>query len=482
MLILFREYNSSGRNICRINGQTVTLSMLRRIGECLVDVHGQHDNHSLLSSSTHIKLLDLFAGGEMQNLKNKYTDGYNELHRIEAELEELSGDPEKRAVAIDLLRFQIDEIGEAALKVGEDEELERRRTVLANAEKIADCLENSYIKLMTGGSYGTGTKPVSDILGELCSEMGEISEFKDSYADILSKINEATYILEDAAEQIRCEKDEDFYDRREADDIERRLDEIYGLKRKYGDTIEDINAFAEDASAKLLKLESGAERCEELTLKRERTVKELLRLSSLMNKLRESAAKRLEAGIRTALSDMEMDKVDFRVGIEYSGELTETGRPPKFGKNGLDSVEFIISTNPGEPFKPLSKIASGGELSRIMLAIKSVLADIDDIPVLIFDEIDTGISGYAATKVAEKFKNISGSHQVICVSHLAQIAAIADNNVFVSKRYSDESVTTNAEMLDGEGKIREVGRLLDGGDFSETARKHAVELIKRLRA
>lgn len=480
-LILFREYSTSGRNVCRINGQTVTLTMLRKLGECLVDVHGQHDNHSLLSPSTHIGLLDLFAGDEMAAVKRAYAERYHEMKQIGAELEELSGDPRSRASLIDLLQFQIDEITEAALVPGEDEQLEKRRVILSNAEKITERMQSAYAKLMSGDSYEGAGSGVLDLLREVCSEIETIADYRETYGDILSKLNDAVYILEDASAQIRQENEEELFDPQEADEVDRRLDEIYRLKRKYGDTIEEINRFADEAAEKLEKLASSESRCMELEERKKAVRGELFSLAEKMHTLRLSAVTRLEEGIHIALADMEMDKVHFRAAVSYPETADKEGSPA-FTRSGLDSVEFLISTNPGEPFRPLFKIASGGELSRIMLAIKSVLADIDDIPVLIFDEIDTGISGVAAMKVAGKFRRIAAAHQVICVSHLAQIAAAADNNIFISKQYKEDSVMTAARLLDDDGKVREVSRLLDGDEESDTARSHAAELILRMRS
>ncbi len=471
-LILFREYTCAGKNTCRVNGQLVTLSMLRKIGECLVDVHGQHDNHSLLSPSTHLGMLDLFAGDEMLYIKGRFSEKYAELRSIEESLEELEGDPQKRAETIELLRFQTEEIESAGLKNGEDEELENRRLVLSNAEKIIETLCRAYSALSGEGGYDSD-KGIISTLGNIASEIEGISKYKESYSEILSKINEAMWILDDASTEIRNEKEEALYDPQEIAETDKRLDEIYRLKRKYGNTIEEITEFAEKAAERLEILESGELRCNELTKRKNAVKDEMKALAAQLHVLRAEAMLKLEDGIHRELADMEMDKVRFKVSLDYDTER-------EFTKNGLDRVEFLISTNPGEPQKPLAKIASGGELSRIMLAIKSVLADIDEIPVLIFDEIDTGISGFAATKVAEKFKNIARAHQVICVSHLAQIAAIADCNIFVNKTYNGESVTTAAKLLNEEEKIREVSRLLDGGDYSEVTFRHAEELIKRL--
>lgn len=475
-VILFRSCNLSGRGTCRINDRIVTLSTLRRIGELLVDVHGQHDNHSLLSPSTHIGLLDSFAGPELADAADVYSALLSEYRRNESELEEISGDPQKRAQLIDLLTFQTDEIFSASLKDGEDEQLEERQKLIDNAENISKGLASAAGAIAGGDSYGDAGG-ARGMLDDAISDISRLEKYSDSFGECLEKLKECSYILDDALDMIRTAFDSVNVDEKEAGYVAERLDLIYALKRKYGNSIEEIRSFADDAEERLEKLKGSEETAARLNA-RQNELRKLMKKAALrMHGLREKAAEKLKTGIMKALSDMEMGKVVFETRLDFDDREL-----PQFGRNGLDTAEFMISTNPGEQPRPLARIASGGELSRIMLAMKSCLAEADRIPVLIFDEIDTGISGAAAAAVAAKFIRVSRSHQVICVTHLAQIAAIADNNIFVSKTFGDNFVRTEAEALDEEGKIREVGRLLDGdGDATGVTRAHSIELISRMR-
>lgn len=476
-IILYRSWNVSGRTVCRINDRVVTLSALKKLGEVLVDVHGQHDNHALLSVSSHGRLLDLFAGVKMTDLLAEYREKLAHLGEIEEELSEIGGDPKKRAQTIDLLSFQTEEIFNANLKPGEEKDLEEAQKIFDNQENISKALTASLSMLESG--FDDETKTAEDLISESLEKLSRIENFSEDYKCAADKLREASFALADAVETVRDLADDMNFDPREADRVAERLDLIYDLKRKYGQTVEEIIAFGEDAQNRLEKLQKSEALVEKLNKEKKATVSELFRLSEHISELRKAVSETLCDGVHKNLADMEMGKVRFSVSIEMR-DPGDNGE--NFDKNGLDRVEFLIATNPGEPMKPLSKIASGGELSRIMLAIKSVLADVDDIPVLVFDEIDTGISGAAAGKVAEKFAALGKNHEVICISHLAQIAAIADNNIFVSKVYTDNSATTEVRMLDDEEKIDEIARLMDGdGVATDLTRAHAKELIARMR-
>lgn len=468
-LILSRAYTEN-KNTCRINGNIVTLSALRKIGELLVDVHGQHASHALLSEPTHIELLDLFAGDEISAVKSEYHDHLKELSNVENELSEFSGDPQKRAQLIDLYTFQLNEINSANLKIGEDTKLEERQRFFDNNEIISQSLSAASELLSGRGGYDSAG--ALDALSSCESYVSKIERFGDDYKSALEKVRDAKFAIEDASEYINQILENSEFDRDEAERVAIRLDVIYELKRKYGKTLEEVLEHAEKVSKELEKLEKSEAYVSELNIKKDEIIAKLNEKALKMRKLREKSARMLENGVMQNLSDMEMSKVKFAVSFDERSE---------FNSNGLDNVRFLVSTNPGEKMLPLVKIASGGELSRIMLAIKSVLADVDEIPVLVFDEIDTGISGAAAKRVAEKFKMISKKHQLICVSHLAQIAAIADVNVFVKKIYEGEGVRTSAETLDDTSKVREIARLLDGDSSSEISLKHAEEIIKKLR-
>ena len=475
-LILFRSYNDQGKNVCRINDRIVTVGALRRLGEVLVDVHGQHDAHSLLTAQNHIKYLDAFAGPEFSELLADYRVRLAEHKKTLDLIDELNVDPMKRAQLIDLLSFQVDEISSANLKPGEDEELAAKQKLIDNAEKISASLNEAMGLIDGSGGYDSNDGAISQI-DDAATRLSAIEKYSENFGNIASKIKEAYYILEDCRDEIEDEIENSSFDEEEAKTVEQRIDLIYDLKRKYGKTVDDIIAFGADAKERLEKLLSSEETARKLLKQSEDEVKKLREVAKKLHELRKKAAGILTEGVVGALADIEMAKVKFEVHFE-----SFDGEEPDFRENGLDGVEFLISANPGESPKPLGKIASGGELSRIMLAIKSCLADVDMIPVLIFDEIDTGISGSAAAAVAEKFYAVSRGHQLICVTHLAPIAAISDRNIFVGKNIDEEYVRTEADILDEEGKIREVGRLLDGSDDGAgVTRIHSIELIDRMR-
>ncbi len=475
-IIIFRSYNDQGKNVCRINDRIVTVSALKRLGEVLADVHGQHDSHSLLSPQNHIKFLDAFAGNELNGLLNEYKEKLSAHKDTLNLIDELNVDPMRRAQLIDLLSFQVDEIAAAALKPGEDRELEERQKLIDNAEKISSSLNGALALIDGEGGYGSSEGALS-LSDDAAAKLDSIEKYSDNYANIASKIKEARYILEDCRDELQSEIEKSSFDEEDAKNVEQRLDLIYDLKRKYGNSVDDIISFKDDAKEKLDKLLSSEETARTLLKQSQSEVSELRSLASKLTAYRKKAAKVLTEGVIKALGDIEMNKVKFVVDF-----TSFDSDDPDFKENGLDGVEFLISANPGEAPKPLSKTASGGELSRIMLAIKSCLADVDMIPVLIFDEIDTGISGSAAASVAEKFYSVSRSHQLICVTHLAPIAAVSDRNIFVGKNVEGETVKTEAVILDEEGKIKEVGRLLDGSDDGNgVTRVHSIELIDRMR-
>lgn len=475
-VIISRSFSEQGKNICRINDRPVTVSTLKRLGEVLCDVHGQHDAHSLLSSQNHIRFLDAFAGPEFGRALADYRDKLHEHKETLKLIDELNVDPMRRAQLIDLLTFQVGEISSAALKKGEDEELEARQKIIDNSEKIKMALGEALSLLEGKGDYDSGSGACSQV-DDAATRLSSIDKFSDKFGNIAKRLKEAYFILDDAAGDLSAELENAGFDEEEAKAVEQRIDLIYDLKRKYGRTVDDIIAFKAEAEEKLDKLLSSEETAKELLKKSEKEIKELKEKAYILREMRKKAAEVLTRGVVKALADIEMNKVRFVVDFE-----SFDGDTPDFKENGLDGVEFLISANPGEDPKPLSRIASGGELSRIMLAIKSCLADVDMIPVLIFDEIDTGISGSAAASVAEKFYRVSRGHQLICVTHLAPIAAISDRNIFVGKDMDDDHVRTEAEILDEEGKIKEVGRLLDGsGDGTGITRIHSIELIERMR-
>ena len=468
-IILSRSVSVSGKGISRINGVTVPVSALRRVSQYLIDVHGQHESQSLLRPGTHIAFLDLFAGRQTDELIRRYREKLAGYRALQDEIEEINGDPKKRAASIDLLSFQVNEIESARIKPGEESDLLARQKIIDNYDKISEAVRASY-QYVDGGSSGAGARGLLDAAAD---SLTKISKYTDDYAGYVEKIREAYYTLEDVSDFLRSRAFDETDYRKDASRIEERLDLIYRLKSKYGDTEEEIFGYLENARGELSKLENSEERAAELRKQLKETEAELTTLAGRIHRDRIAAAELLKNNITGALNDLDMAKMRFDIKIDHD--------PSSFRPNGCDTVEFIISTNPGEELKPLSKIASGGELARIMLAIKSCLAEVDRIPVMIFDEIDTGISGAQATSVAEKFAELSLDHQVICVTHLAQIAAISSHNVFVTKEYPGNSAETRVSVLDEEGKVKEISRLLDGGeDAGDALRAHSLDLIRRM--
>jgi DNA repair protein RecN (Recombination protein N) len=471
-LILSREITQSGRNICRVNGKMVPLSLLKRIGERLIDIHGQNDNQSLLKTESHIELLDSFGGDSIKQVKEEYLALLEQYKENRLKIKAISGDPGERERKIDLLKFQINEIRSAKLKNNEDE-LNKQKLLLTNAEKIKESLSVAY-NMLTSGEHGE--QAAVDSINNALSQLSSITRIDSCYEDIYNRLKEISYQLDDIADDIRknCENIE--YDPKLLEEIEERLDQIFRLKRKYGDTIDEIIAYCERSEEKLEQLEKSEEYIIKLRQEKSELAEKLLNRSRKLNEERRKAAGILESRIGEQLDELEMKNAKFKVSIEFN-DTAEGENDIKFTRNGLDRVEFLISPNLGEPLKPLAKIASGGEMSRVMLAIKNILADVDKITTMIFDEIDSGISGRAAQKVGEKLAEISAGHQVICVTHLAQIACMADNNYLIEKVSNSSSTNTNVIKLDRDGKIHEIARLIGGTFTTDSSLKYAEELI-----
>lgn len=475
-ILVHREMNLSGRNVCRINGCITTVSMLKKLGALLIDIHGQTDNQSLLNVDEHIKLLDSFCGKELEELKEKYFDTLSVLKKLDKELKNLSGSPEERAQLIDLYSYQIEEIDKANIYATEDEDLISKRNLLLNYEKISENLTNAY-GFMEGGDYSEIC--AGDLMKKAAESLKSIARFSDKYNEIYESILNVTYIVDDIVASIRHEKENSFYDKEELNDISNRIDFLSDLKRKYNKTLSEIIILKDELQEKINELKSSENRVTEVSAAIEDTCSELYEICEDMNFTRVKSAHIIEKEICKQLADVELKNSDFKVDIFFETEKNNNGRY-FFTENGLDNVQFLVSTNQGEPVKPLNKVASGGEMSRIMLAIKTILAEVDNIPTLIFDEIDTGISGAVTNKIAEKLKIVSSKHQVLCVTHHAPIAAIADNNIVIEKKIENGKTRTYIRMLDDETKIHEVARLLDGDSQSEISLMHAKNLIERL--
>ena len=472
-LILSREITQSGRNTCRVNGKMVAVSFLKTIGERLIDLHGQHDNQSLLKTENHIELLDSFGGETIHILKHEFSTLLEEYKDIKARIKALSGDPGERERKMDLLKFQIDEIKKAKLKVNEEEDLNKQRLLLSNAEKISSALSMVY-SLLTSGEQGG--RPATDVMNEALSQLNTISRLEEGYEDMQKRLQDILYQLDDITEDVRKSNENVEFNPTLLEQIEERIDLIFKFKRKYGTLILDIHQFCIDAEKQLDEMIKSEETAALLNARLNELEALLYEASVKLNSERVKAASILENRIGIQLDDLEMKKARFKVDIQF-GTANEGSQRRKYTHNGLDRVEFLISANAGEPLKPLAKIASGGEMSRIMLAIKTILAEVDRIPTMIFDEIDIGISGKAAQKVGEKLSYISLGHQVMCVTHLAQIACMADNHYLIEKITGEDSTKTIVSKLSGEKTVNEIARLIGGTATTDTSLKYAKEML-----
>lgn len=454
-IILSREIFSNGRSVCKIDGKMVPLSNFKSIGEKLIDIHGQHDNQSLLNASKHLELLDKFIGDEIKSLKQDYSALLFEYKQIKKEIENNFGDEKDRARRIDLLKYQIEEIERADLKPEEEEELNTKRNLMINSEKIVKVLSNTYYSL---------NDVILDNIGTLAHDLSSITSYDTKYNEMLLNLNEAFYMLKDvASDTLDCMNIVEF-DKEEQNKIEERLDLIFNLKRKYGSDINSILDYYKNIAKELEKLQNSDEIINELKQRLEKITLELKILAIKIRNLRKEKANNICEKVNRELKDLEMKNAY----IEFEFKELEI-----FLEDGMDEVQILISTNKGESLKPLSKTASGGEISRIMLALKNVFSNYDDISCMIFDEIDTGISGQAAKMVAEKMKKISQKHQLICITHLPVIAAFGDSNYFISKKIKNEKTVTLVEKLDENSTLKEIARILDGDEITDISLEHA---------
>lgn len=455
--IVSREVNISGRNICKINGRLVSVNELKEFMKKVIDIHGQQDNQTILEQSSHIKFLDDYAKNEIEEIKNNYQKEYNEYLKIKEELKKNYGDDKEKQRKLDLLYYQYNEIEDAKLEENEEEKLEERERIILNSEKIITNLEAAHFSL---------NENVLNELGTVLKNIEKISNFNNEYGKILENIQTAYYELEEAERDLYNNKENVSFDEEERNEVEERLNLIQNLKRKYGNNIEEILNYQLEVKKQIDEIENLSDYISNLKKEKKEITQKMQLIADQMNKIRVIKASEMEEKINAELEDLEMKNAKFKVLIEKQED---------FNLNGKDFVEFLICTNIGEEFKPLVKIASGGEMSRIMLGIKKVLSDIDKVPVLIFDEIDTGISGLAANKVGIKMKEISQCHQVLCITHLAQIAAKGNYNYFIHKEVENEKTITKIEELNEEEIIKELARIATG-EITNISIEHAKEL------
>ena len=460
-IIVSREIYNNGRNLCKINGRLVTVTELKEFMRNIIDIHGQNDNQTLLDKTSHISYLDSFIGEEILKIKSEYRELFEKYNTIKTQLKNNYGDEKEKQRKIDLLKYQLNEIKQVHLKVGEDEKLEEQRKLIINSEKIAENLKLADNTLEEQAIEGINTA---------IRALEKIQNIDEKYNKKLTELKNVYYDIQEIARDINDQKEEIFFDEEERNQIEERLDIIFSLKRKYGNSITEILKYEEEIENQIYEIENLDETNNKLKKQLKVIEEEMLKKSDAMNKIRNEKAKELSQKINIELQDLEMKNAKFNAKVDFDKQNL-------FNKNGLNTVEFLISTNIGEEEKPLIKIASGGEMSRIMLAIKSVLADVDKVPVLIFDEIDTGISGKAAKAVASKMKKIANTHQILCITHLASIAAKGDYNYYISKEVENNKTKTKVEKLNEEKTIREIARIASG-DINDISIEHAKQLRK----
>ncbi len=460
--VIQREIFLDGRNVCRVNGALVSVSVLRKLGRQLIDIHGQHDSASLFDENNHLQFLDDFAANE--ELRVSYKEKYDAVCALRREIDRISMDEGEKLRRMETLRYQIAEIEKAELEIGEDTVLEERRKLLQNSEKLSDGIETAA-QALYGGDDSDGAVA---LLQEAEREIARLSRYTDTYSSVQEKLADLMYQVQDVAEEIRSARDDLSYSPQELDRIEERLDTIHRLRKKYGATCEDILSYMEKAKNELDEIEFADDHLEKLKKKLQKTEAEAWSAADMLTQNRKERAKKMAEAICSELAQLDMPKVQF------SCEFTKTELTP----TGADNVAFYMSANAGEALKPMSKVASGGELARIMLAMKNVQAEKDRIDTLIFDEVDTGVSGRAAQKVAEKLRSVSVNKQVLCVTHLPQLAALANTHLLIAKEERNGRTYTTVTPLDKAGRTRELARIIGGADITETTLKSAEEMLR----
>lgn len=462
-LIITRIIYADGKSVARINGRTIKVSILKEIALTFIDLHGQHQNQALFNKDTHLKFLDLFGGKKLDIPRDEYKNIYVEYNQVKKSLNTLNENKDEKEIQreIDLLKFQINEIEAANLNKDEYGELLKQRDIYRNSEKIYNNLNSSYEKLHEGSINAV------DLIGMASNELSEVSKYDEILREYSETIERIMYELQDTCRDLRNYKENIDFEPYELEQIEIRVDEINNLRRKYGDTIEDILNYKDKISARLEEIVNRDEMAEELKNKLILLEEDLSKKADNLTKIRKDIAVDLEEAILNELKSLDMKGVSFKVNF------IETN----YSQQGNNDVEFMISFNLGEDLKPIYKVASGGEMSRFMLAFKTILADIDEIDTIVFDEIDTGISGIAAQVVGEKLHNIAKKKQILCITHLPQIAANADTHFCISKNSDENRTYTTIKRLNDEESINEIARLIAGSNITDTTIEHAREIV-----
>ncbi|MBC1548648.1 DNA repair protein RecN [Listeria sp. FSL L7-1434] len=464
MVVLERSLFRSGKNSCRINGKLVTTVLLRQIGSKLIDIHSQHEHQELMNEEFHLSLLDRFASDKIKPALTKYQTNFKEYQAIEKEWQNWTKNERELAQRLDMLRFQQQEIENANLQAGEEDRLLEQKNILANFEKLNENLQGAYAAIQ-------GEPGGLEFVGEAMRQMETAASIHTDYKAVSEAISSSYYMLEDSMSQIRQSLDQLEFQPEELNQIESRLNDLNQLKRKYGKTIEDIIQYEQEISSEMEKLSDSESHVGHLETKLATRKAELTKQANTLTDIRKKAAVILEKQIKQELNQLYMEKAIFSVRFEANKmELTESGQ---------DSVVFYMSTNPGEPLKPLAKIASGGELSRMMLALKTIFSRHQGITSIIFDEVDTGVSGRVGQAIAEKIYAVSVGSQVLCISHLPQVAAMANHHYYITKKVQNKRTTTSVTVLQGEDKVEEISRMIAGIEVTELTKQHAKEMIEQ---
>ena len=460
--VVHREVYLDGKNVCRVNGTLVSVTILHKLGIQLINIHGQHDSASLFDEENHLTFLDAF--GDFEQIQADYREKYETVAKLRREIDRITMDEGEKLRRMETLRYQIGEIEKAELEAGEDDALEDRRKILQNAEKLSDSMQEA-VECLYGGEDTDGA---SGLLAQAEYALARLSRFTDAYAELHDRVSDLMYQVQDVATEVRDVREDLNYSADELEQIEARLDKIHRLRKKYGASCADILGYLERAKKELDEIEFADDHVERLKKKLKTAEDEAWAAAKLLREKRKETAAYLSSRILTELAQLDMPRVQFQVRFT---ELDLTA-------NGADSVAFYMSANAGEALKPMSKVASGGELARIMLAMKNVLAEKDQVGTLIFDEVDTGVSGRAAQKVAEKLRSVAAHKQVLCVTHLPQLAALANTHLLIAKSERDGRTFTSVTPLDLEGRKRELARIIGGTNITETTLKSAEEMLR----
>ncbi|GEM02725.1 DNA repair protein RecN (Recombination protein N) [Halolactibacillus halophilus] len=474
IVILHRTISHSGKSICRVNGSLVTLAILKEFGRVLIDIHTQHETQSLMNQELHIELLDLFDQDGIGQALSEYHDMYRQWKKVKDRLVHLQSNEQEIIQRLDLLTFQLNELQEAELVPNEDVELNEEREKLSHAEKIYAGVTEAYKALST-------EQRANDWLAMAQTSLLDASEYDTDLTDVKNTYMEAFYMIEDVTYQLRDYLDQFEFNPDRLNLIESRLNELYRLMRKYGTSVNEMLEYQAKISDEIEQLEDRDGSLTRLKQDVEDKVRDAALEAEHIHDLRIKAKKALEVAIRQELADLYLEKADFKVDITKKQDLTQLRKnnidQVKLGVNGNDVVQFLLSTNPGEPIKPLNKVASGGELSRIMLALKKIFAKHQGITSVIFDEVDTGVSGRVAQAIAEKIGSIADGSQVLCITHLPQVAAMADTHILIEKQQTDDHTFTTVTELPAESRTDELARMMTGKEITDTSRAHAVSLI-----